>query len=78
LRQFARWRAILWTAVLQACEHALWRAILWAAVLQACEHALAHTDTKFAENPKAAGFLTLAAFVKYPCKHGYFPHCSRE
>ena len=24
------------------------------------------------------GLLTLAAFVKYPCKHGYFPHCSRE
>ena len=27
---------------------------------------------------RAAGFLTLAAFVKFPCKHGYFPHCSRE
>ena len=27
---------------------------------------------------QATGYVTLAAFVKYPCKHGYFPHCSRK
>ena len=23
-------------------------------------------------------YQTLAAFVKYPCKHGYFPYCWQE
>ena len=27
---------------------------------------------------QAAGYLTLAAVAKYPCKHGYLARCSRE
>ncbi|WP_417299040.1 hypothetical protein, partial [Eisenbergiella porci] len=27
---------------------------------------------------RAAGYLTLAAVAKYPCKHGYLARCSRE
>ena len=27
---------------------------------------------------RAAGYLTLAAFANWPCKHGRLAHCSRE
>ncbi|WP_300785065.1 histidine phosphatase family protein [uncultured Acetatifactor sp.] len=49
-----------------------------AETFQAIKYPAASNGVSILQRCRAAGYLTLAAFVKCACKHAHLTHCSRE